>query len=56
MALVPTTPSSERTDRSELPPFAPDPDIIGNNEGNERILKSDRDAARELLEKQDQQR
>ena len=33
-------------------PFRPVPEIIGNDEGNERILEHDRDAAARFLEKQ----
>jgi hypothetical protein len=52
-------PSAERAPRPSppgAPPFDPDPDIIGNSEGNQRILKHDREAARELLEQQRRER
>ncbi|MBN9611518.1 MAG: hypothetical protein J0I11_19660 [Actinobacteria bacterium] len=43
-------PVPERTDDSSaVPPFRPDPDIIGNIEGNKRIQEQDRKAAREVL-------
>lgn len=42
-----------RSARETVPPFRPDPDIMGNDEGNKRILKHDRDAARKFLHDQD---
>lgn len=41
--------------QQEVPPFSPDPDIVGNDEGNQRILERDRDTAREFLRNQDKQ-
>lgn len=38
----------------KAPPFRPDPEIMGNDEGNKRILERDRTAAKEFLEKQDE--
>lgn len=38
----------------KVPPFRPDPDIMGNDEGNQRILEHDRDAARKFLREQDE--
>lgn len=47
-----------RTNRARPtpPPFAPDPEIIGNYEGNKRIRDSDRRAAREILRQQEEKR
>lgn len=51
MATAHATKSVVRGDKS-VPPFEPDPEVMGNDEGNERILKHDRDAAREFLRRQ----
>ena len=32
-----------------VPTFTPDPELIGNVEGNESVRKGDQDAAREFL-------
>lgn len=47
-----TTKTRMEDSRSEQspPPFRPDPEIMGNIEGNRRILEHDRRAARRFLE------
>lgn len=52
MATAHATTSIFREDKS-VPPFQPDPEIMGNDEGNERIRKHDSDAAKEFLRKQE---
>lgn len=38
---------------AQVPPFRPDPEIIGNIEGNDRIRRSDRESTRRYLENHD---
>lgn len=39
--------------RASAPPFRPDPAIMGNIEGNRKILEHDRRAAQRFLDEQD---